>query len=73
MADFITLTVHQKELLDGIQHSLSPIILIHPFQIDFATNTAVNCRELLSRESREWKELKEEMMEAGWKTGSIYF
>tara|TARA_R110002050_G_scaffold136904_3_gene260202 strand:- start:109 stop:333 length:225 start_codon:yes stop_codon:yes gene_type:complete len=69
MADFIALSVNQKTLLEGIQHSLSPIVFIHPFQVDFVTNLAVNCRGLLSRESREWKELREEMA-PGWKAGS---
>tara|TARA_R110002050_G_scaffold64973_2_gene141085 strand:+ start:235 stop:441 length:207 start_codon:yes stop_codon:yes gene_type:complete len=68
MADIPALSVHQKTLLEGIQHSLSPIIFIHPLQVDFETNIAVNCRGLLSRESREWRELREEMA-PGWKAG----
>mgnify|MGYP003644633556 CR=1 len=69
MADFIATSVLQKSLLEGIQHSLSPIIILHPLQIDFDTNQAINCRELLSRGSREWKELQEQM-KAGWKAGN---
>lgn len=68
MADFIALNVLQKSLLEGIQHSLSPIIFIHPLQVDFETNKAINCRGLLSRGSREWKELEVQMI-PGWKAG----